>query len=221
MGKTIFAWSSGKDSALALHALHQQQEHEIAALLTTMTGEYDRVSMHGVRKTLVEEQAQSLGYPLDIVWIPKGCSNDDYEANMRTCLEKHKQQGVTAVAFGDIFLEDLKKYREENLDRIGLRALFPIWKRNTRELAETFIASGFEAVVTCVDTKCLDAGFCGRSFNNVFLANLPGSVDPCGENGEFHTFSYAGPIFEKRIAFNTGEKVLRDERFCFCDLLPG
>jgi uncharacterized protein (TIGR00290 family) len=139
---------------------------------------------------------------------------------MKACLEKYKRIGVTSVAFGDIFLEDLKKNREENLAKVGMKGIFPIWKRNTRELATSFTDSRFEAVVTCVDTKCLDSSFSGRNFDKKFLSDLPDSVDPCGENGEFHTFTYAGPIFKKNIEFKKGEIVLKENRFCFCDLLP-
>lgn len=205
---------------MALHVLKQQENVNIVSLLTTVTEEYDRVSMHGVRKALLQMQADSLGLNLELVWIPRNSSQEEYEHRMKAALDKFAKQGVSTVAFGDIFLEDLKKYREENLAKNGMSAMFPIWKRNTGELARSFTDSRFKAIVTCVDTKCLDASFCGRTYDKSFLADLPAGVDPCGENGEFHTFSYDGPPFAKKIEFTKGEIVLRDNRFCFCDLIP-
>lgn len=219
MEKVLFSWSTGKDSAMALHVLKQQPEYKITALLTTITEDYDRVSMHGVRRVLLEQQVQALDLPIEIVRIPKGCPNEKYEELMVAALAKYRAAGVSTVAFGDIFLEDLKKYREDRLALVGMNAVFPIWKRPTQELARSFTDSRFEAVVTCVDTTCLDGRFCGRTFDKEFLAELPVTVDPCGENGEFHTFCYAGPIFKKKIEFQKGPVVLRDNRFSFCDLL--
>jgi len=176
--------------------------------------------MHGVRRVLLEQQAVSLDYPLCQVLISKSSSNEEYEARMQEALEKYKSSGVSSVAFGDIFLEDLRKYRETNLSKIGMRATFPIWKRESFELARTFIALGFKAVVTCVDSKALDKRFVGRLFDEQFLSELPSDVDPCGENGEFHSFVFDGPMFRKKVSFEPGEIVLRDNRFYFCDLLP-
>ena len=219
--KAVFCWSSGKDSALALYEILKKPElYSVVSLLTTVTEDYDRVSMHGVRNTLLELQSQSLGIPLQKVVIRKTSVNDEYEARMSSILNEFKSQGVTAIIFGDIFLEDLRKYREKNMTKLGIEAVFPLWKKETRALAKYFIDSGFKAAVSCVDTKVLDASFAGREYNASFLADLPDSVDPCGENGEFHTFTYAGPIFKKEIRIRMGEKVLRDERFCFCDILP-
>jgi uncharacterized protein (TIGR00290 family) len=216
----LFCWSGGKDSALALHAIRQSPEYDIAALLTTITSDYDRISMHGVRRSLLEEQAASLGHPLQIVTIPKDASNSDYESQMRAALEKYRARGIRTVAFGDIFLDDLRKYREQNLAKIGMAALFPIWKRDTRLLARKFIAEGFQAVIACVDTNALPASFAGRTFDAQFLADLPPDADPCGENGEFHSFVYDGPIFNSPVKCKTAQVVLRENRFAFCDLLP-
>jgi uncharacterized protein (TIGR00290 family) len=218
--KVIFCWSGGKDSAQALHELRRTGEHEIAALMTTVTADYGRVSMHGFREELLDCQAAALGLPLEKVLIPKECTNEIYETRMSALLEKYKAQGVRTAVFGDIFLEDLRSWREEKLAQIGFTALFPIWKRNTTELARSFIDLTFRAVLTCVDTTSLDGSFAGRSFDRTLLKDLPDSVDPCGENGEFHSFVHDGPIFREPIAFKIGERVLREERFSFCDLIP-
>jgi len=218
--KIIFSWSGGKDSAFALHELRKDSGVEVTALLTTVTGGYNRVSMHGVRETLLDRQAASLGIPLEKVLIPPGGSNDEYESRMREALARHRELGAGSVAFGDIFLEDLRRYREERLAEAGMRAVFPVWKRDTALLAASFIDSGFKAVVTCVDTKALDRSFAGAAFDASFLAALPGTVDPCGENGEFHSFVYDGPGFREPVRFEPGGTVLREERFCYADLVP-
>jgi uncharacterized protein (TIGR00290 family) len=217
--KVIFSWSGGKDSALALYELRKNKDCEIQALLTTITEGYDRASMHGVRRALVEEQARSLGLPLEKVFIAKHSSNDDYESKMRHVLEKNLALDISSVAFGDIFLEDLRKYREDKLSVIGMKAIFPIWKKDTSVLARLFIELGFKAIVTCVDSNVLDKMFVGRVFDEQFISDLPSSVDPCGENGEFHSFVYDGPIFRHSVPFKKGEIVLRDKRFYYCDLL--
>jgi uncharacterized protein (TIGR00290 family) len=216
--KILFAWSSGKDSAMALYTLLKDPRHEIAALLTTVTRGYDRVSMHGVRRDLLERQADALGLPLVKVFITRRSTNEEYESKMRDALEQYRAQGVTSVAFGDIFLEDLKKYREDKLAQLGMTALFPIWRKNSLELANAFIDTGFKAVVTCVDSRHLPKDFAGRKFDRAFLSELPSHVDPCGENGEFHSFAYDGPIFRDEIPVSAGEVVLRDKFFYFCDL---
>ena len=218
--KVLFTWSGGKDSAMALHELKKNPDYEICALLTTVTEDYDRTSMHGVRSILLEQQAESLGLPLEKVLISKNASNEEFESNMGSALQRYKTDGVSVVAFGDIFLEDLRKYREDNLSRIGIRAIFPIWKRETAELAHSFIALGFKACLTCVDSHVLDRSFAGRTFDKTLLSELPSSVDPCGENGEFHSFAYDGPIFQKKIPHTVGEIILRDNRFYYCDLCP-
>lgn len=215
----LFCWSGGKDSAMALHALQREQRYHVTALLTTITEEYDRISMHGVRRELLERQAAALRLPLHAVMIPPQCVNATYEARMKEALAGHFARGVRRVAFGDIFLEDLRAYRERNLAQAGMEALFPIWKRDTRELAREFIAQGFRAIAVCVDPRVLDASFAGRELDASFFAALPPAADPCGENGEFHTFVFDGPIFQEPIPLRTGETVSRGG-FCFCDLLP-
>jgi uncharacterized protein (TIGR00290 family) len=214
----LFCWSGGKDSAMALHTLLQQGEFRVAALLTTVTEGYERISMHGVRRELLERQAQSIGLPLHEVRIPPQCVNPIYEARMEEALRMYLEEGVRKVAFGDIFLEDLRAYREKNLARIGMTAIFPIWKCNTRELIRAFHAHQFRAVAVCVDSKVLDPSFAGRELDESFFRDLPPHADPCGENGEFHTFVFDGPIFQSPIPFRTGEIVNRDG-FVFCDLL--
>lgn len=218
--KVLFAWSGGKDSALALHELRNNPDIQISALLTTITEEYDRVSMHGVRRTLLEQQAESIGLPLEKVLISANMPEHEYEAKMRSVLERHAAAGVTAVIFGDVSVDDLRKYREANLAKIAMAAIFPIWKRDTAELARAFVEYGFKATITCVDTQALDRTFVGRAFDAEFLSALPPTVDPCGENGEFHSFVHDGPIFRRRIPVTVGKTVLRDNRFYFCDLIP-
>jgi uncharacterized protein (TIGR00290 family) len=215
----LFCWSGGKDSAMALHAVLQRKDLCVAALLTTVTEGYDRISMHGVRRELLERQARSIGLPLHEVRIPPQCVNPIYESRMEQALQVHYARGVRQVAFGDIFLEDLRSYREKNLARIGMTALFPIWKRDTRELIRSFHATCFRAIAVCIDSKALDYSFAGRELDQTFFADLPPQVDPCGENGEFHTFVFDGPIFHKPISVRTGEVIERDS-FVFCDLMP-
>jgi uncharacterized protein (TIGR00290 family) len=217
--KILFCWSGGKDSARALYEVQKTEDYGVAALVTTITEDYDRISMHGVRRELLERQAEALGLPLQKVLIPKDATNDVYESRMRALLEDGLRAGIASVAFGDIFLEDLKLYREKNLAQLGMKGIFPIWKRDSLELAHSFIDLGFKAVLVCVDTAILDASFAGRAFNEELLRDLPPNVDPCGENGEFHSFVYDGPNFEQEIGITLGEVVQRD-RFCFCDLLP-
>jgi len=218
--KVLFTWSGGKDSAMALYELQREKRYEVAALLTTVTEDYDRISMHGVRHVLLQQQATSLGYPLEIVYLSKNSSNEEYEARLKEKLSQYKARGISFVVFGDIFLEDLRKYRENNLAQVGMKGVFPIWKRDTRELAHTFINLGFKAIITCVDSNALDKRFVGRAFNERLLSELPANIDPCGENGEFHSFVYDGPIFRQKIHLKKGRVVLRDNRFYFCDLEP-
>lgn len=216
--RILLSWSGGKDSCMALHEIQKSNGYEIV-LLTTVTEGYDRISMHGVRRTLLERQAESLGLHLVKVYIPKKSTQEEYELRMKEVLTKHQNEGANSVAFGDIFLEDLRRYREENLYRIGMRGIFPLWRKNTSELIRRFIDLGFKAVVTCVDPKALDPSFAGRVIDDDFISQLPVHVDPCGENGEFHSFVFDGPIFEREVKFSLGEVVLRDS-FYFCDLLP-
>ncbi|HUO76867.1 MAG TPA: diphthine--ammonia ligase [Thermodesulfovibrionales bacterium] len=218
--KIIFTWSGGKDSAMALHELKRNAGYEIVALLTTITEDYDRISMHGVRRELLEAQAVSLGIRLEKVLISTQSSNEDYESRMRAALEQYKAKGVSSVAFGDIFLEELRRYREDNLAKIGMKGIFPLWKRRTSDLARDFIHAGFRAVITCVDSEALDKRFAGREFDKAFLSELPSGIDPCGENGEFHSFVYDGPVFKNWLRHTRGEMVLRDQRFWYLDLVP-
>lgn len=218
--KVIFSWSGGKESALALHKLQKSKNYEVGALLTIVTQDYDRISMHGVRRSLLERQAQSLGIPLEKVFISKNTSNEEYGSKMRKVLAKYMRAGVSSVVFGDVLLEGVRKYREENLSKIGMKAIFPMWKTDTAELGHRFIDLGFRAVITCVDSGVLDKKFVGRYFDKQFLSELPSAVDPCGEHGEFHCFVYDGPIFRERILHTMGEVVLRENRFYYCDLIP-
>jgi uncharacterized protein (TIGR00290 family) len=218
MQKAIACWSGGKDSALAL--MEARKEWEIQSLLTTVTEDYDRISMHGVRRELLELQAEAIGLALDIVLIPSRCTNEDYELRMRKALTRHLSEGVKACIFGDIYLQDVRKYREEKLLTVGLEGLFPIWGADPAPLARRFIDLGFKSVLCCVDTQQLDGSFAGRLYDERLLADLPPTADPCGERGEFHTFVFDGPIFCRPVAYRLGERVLRDGRFAYCDLLP-
>ena len=220
MSKDIFlSWSGGKDSALALYEIQKAGTHRVAALLTTITEDYDRISMHGVRRALLEQQAEALGLPLKKILIPKDSTNAMYESRMRALLEEGLRDGIDTVGFGDIFLEDLKLYREKNLAQLGMKGIFPIWKQDSQELAQSFIRMGFKATLVCVDTAILDPSFAGRAFDEELLRDLPPHVDPCGENGEFHSFVYDGPNFQQPVKHTLGEVVRRDH-FRFCDLLP-
>jgi uncharacterized protein (TIGR00290 family) len=218
--KVAFSWSGGKDCALAFHEIQGKGKYEITTLMTNVTEEFDRVSSHGTRRRLIEEQAKALGVPLDVVRISKDISQEDYESGMKVVLSKYRALGVSSMVFGDIFLEDIRKNRENILSEVGMKGIFPNWRKNTRELANVFTDQGFKAVVIAVDSKALGRGFVGREFDRQFLSDLPTSVDPCGENGEFHTFAYDGPIFRERVEHERGEVVLRENNFYYCDILP-
>ena len=218
MRKALLAWSSGKDSAWALHVLRQTGDIEVVGLLTTVNETHDRVAMHAVRRSLLEAQAEATGLPLAIVPIPHPCPNEAYESAMAKAMDEARRRGIRAVAFGDLFLADVRRYREERLAGTGLGPLFPLWERPTRELAEEMISSGLRAKLTCVDPRALPAAFVGRSFDRDLLAALPASVDPCGENGEFHTFAWDGPMFRHPIRVRSGDTVER-EGFAFADLV--
>lgn len=220
MIKTAISWSGGKDSLMALYALQQSSEYKVTSLITTCTAPYNRVSVHGVRRELLEAQAQSLGLPNIPIWIDTRVTNESYESTMVKGFKRNKKTGIDAVAFGDIYLEDLRKLRAHLTKQAGLKAIFPIWKRDTTSLIQEFISLGFNAVVCCVDTRKLDPSFAGRDIDSQFLNDLPKNVDPCGENGEFHTFVYDGSLFKTPIKFTRGEPVIRDTHFCFCDLIP-
>ena len=218
--RALVSWSSGKDSAWALHAVRSQGEVEVAGILTTVTAEFARVAMHAVRETLLDEQARALGLPCRKVRLPWPCSNEAYEREMAEALRAARAEGVTRVVFGDLFLQDIRSYREAKLAGTGIAPIFPLWQRDTSALAREMIDGGLRATLTCVDPTKVDRGFAGRSFDRALLGELPGTVDPCGENGEFHTFAWAGPMFTTPISVIAGEVVERDG-FVFADLLPG
>lgn len=229
--KTFFNWSTGKDSALALYHLRRNEDYRVDCLLTSVNAVHDRVSMHGLRREFMLAQAEAIGLPLKTIELPEAPDMPLYEAKMGEAVSALKTDGYSHSAFGDIFLEDLRRYREDKLATLGLKAVFPLWKSDTRELMHEFLALGFKAVVVCVNTDVLDASFAGRLLDESFLADLPAGVDPCGENGEFHTFCFAGPVFRHEIPFRIGERVLREypapagggkahAGFCFCDILP-
>jgi len=218
--RALLSWSSGKDSAWTLHMLRQQGEYEVVGLLTTVNESAGRVAMHAVRESLLEAQAAAAGLALWRVPIPSPCSNEQYEAAMRQVLGRARAAGIDAVAFGDLFLDDVRRYREERMADSGMRLLFPLWQRPTPALAREMIAGGLRAVLTCVDPKQLAPAFAGREFNLDLLRDLPAAVDPCGENGEFHSFVCAGPMFRHEIPITVGQVVERDG-FVFADVKEG
>lgn len=240
MKKAFVNWSGGKDSAFALYQILQQKEYDIKYLLTTVNADHQRISMHGVRKELLLMQAERIGIPLKIVELPSDTDMATYDAIMKTALDELKAEDITYSIFGDIFLEDLKNYREERLAEAGLQGVFPLWKKDTTQLINDFIDLGFKTITSTVNSKLLDESFAGRVIDKNFLEELPSNVDPCGENGEFHTFVYEGPIFSSPIEIETGEKVFRtyskvdcdtsnnkedkkenwDTGFYYCDILP-
>jgi uncharacterized protein (TIGR00290 family) len=220
---SLLSWSGGKDSSLALHELKENkryENHEVKSLITTLTKDYDRVSMHGVRRTLLLAQSEAIGIPLEEVWIQSKASNEMYQEEMAKSLTKIKNRyNISKVIFGDLFLEDIRAYREKFLQRLGMDCEFPLWRKDTYKLASLFVDSGFRAIICTVDPKKLDPKFCGREFDRQFLSEVPQGVDPCGENGEFHTFVYAGPIFSHTLRVKKGQVVQRDG-FYFADILP-
>jgi uncharacterized protein (TIGR00290 family) len=242
--KIVFCWSGGKDSAIALGRLQKDSRYEVVSLLTMCNEHFQRVSMHGVRLELLDRQAEAIGLPLEKIFVSQHSSNEEYQQKMSACLLAHKARGVTGCAFGDIFLEDLKRWREENLARVGLRGIFPIWKIDSREIIREFFALGFGTVICCVNDAYLDETAVGRKIDWEFIDALPANVDPCGENGEFHSFAFAGPVFREPVKFKIGEKIYRPieathpaqagnsayvcpssgpratKGFWFCDLLP-
>jgi uncharacterized protein (TIGR00290 family) len=220
--QVVMSWSGGKDSALALAALRDDPGIEVVALMTSVTHAYDRISIHGVRRALLRAQGEAIGLPVIEIVLETQSSNEAYDAAVERALAEVRERfpRVRRIAYGDLFLEDVRKYREDRLAPLGFAGLFPIWGKPTDALAREFVQRGFEARLVCVDTTQLDARFAGRSYDHALLDELPGSVDPCGERGEFHTFVAAGPIFRAPIAYVVGQVVLRDGRFAYCDLLP-
>jgi uncharacterized protein (TIGR00290 family) len=218
--KVVLAWSGGKDSAMALHALLKSGHYNVVSLLTTVSGQYERISHHGVRVELLEQQAAALGIRLHKLYLHQAnCDIADYEAVMEKAMLEYKEKDVLTVAFGDVFLQDLRAYRENNLAKVGMKGIFPIWHRDTTEIVRTFIALGFKAYLTCVDSEKLGREFAGRPIDADLIRDLPDGVDPCGENGEFHSYVYDGPILQRPVDLNVGEVVLRDVRY-FADLIP-
>jgi len=216
----ILSWSGGKDSALALHALKRDPRYRLMGLLTSVNRDYSRISMHGVREALLDAQAEALGLPLHKISLSAHSNNEEYETVMTAKLEEFRQQGICHVAFGDLFLEDIRRYREAQLARATMEAVFPLWLKPTPVLAREFIVSGFGATLCCVDGEKLGPEFAGREFDNTLLSDLPSGVDPCGENGEFHTFVHRSPEFRAPVRHTLGERVTREGRFHYCDLLP-
>jgi uncharacterized protein (TIGR00290 family) len=217
--KAMLSWSSGKDSAWTLHVLREQRELEVVGLLTTVNQEFERVAMHAVRSELLRAQADAVGLPLLEVKLPWPCSNEQYEEAMGAALVEVKRQDVTVMAFGDLFLEDVRAYREKKLEGTGVRPVFPLWGRPTAQLSREMLAGGLKAHLTCVDPRAVPRELAGRAFDEALLRDLPPSADPCGERGEFHTFVHDGPMFRHPVPVKRGEVVERDG-FVFADLLP-
>lgn len=229
MKKAWMNWSSGKDSALALYSVLQSGEYQVEKLFTSVTEESEEVSMHGVPKDLLLLQSERMGIPIKLVDLPTKMSKAAYDQRMSAEVAVFKEEGLSYSIFGDIFLKDLRKYREKQLSQKGIQAIFPLWQKNTTDLMQTFLDSGFKAIVVCTNSKYLGDDFCGRHIDRAFLKDLPENVDPCGENGEFHTFVFDGPIFSEPINFRLGEKMVKtydspegkwDNRFCYSKLIP-
>lgn len=238
--KSIFNWSGGKDSSLTLYHILREGKYDVKALMTTVNTKHDRISMHGVRRELLYAQGKSIGIPVKEIRLPEMPSMSAYDEIMKNALTDLKKQEITHSIFGDIFLEDLREYRENKLNEVGLKGYFPLWKRDTTELVHEFIDLGFKTVVVCAKSELLGEDFTGRVIDKNFLKDLPNGVDPCGENGEFHTFVFDGPIFKEPIKYTLGEKVFREYKapenkedkcfsnsdnrkpsgFYFCDLIP-
>jgi uncharacterized protein (TIGR00290 family) len=216
--RVLLSWSSGKDSAWALHEIRSADEVEVVGLLTTVTEPFDRVSMHGVRRQILQAQAAAAGLPLTEVMIPSPCPNEIYEARMVSAMDVAREDGIRTVAFGDLFLEDIRAYREANLAKVSMTAIFPLWQKPTPDLAAAMVGGGLRAIIVCVDPRQLDASFAGRFYDASFLNDLPDDVDPCGENGEFHTLAFGGPMFDAELPVTVGDIVTRDG-FVFADVL--
>ncbi len=219
MENIVLSWSGGKDSAMTLFSVKQEAKYNVVALLTTVNEANNRSSMHGVRMEFVQRQAHALGIPLDSIGLSENCTNEEYEAKMNAAMLAYKARGIRTVAFGDLFLEGIRRYREENLSKVGMNPIFPLWGRGTKSLLQEFLDTGHRAIITFVDTKALDKSFAGREIDAGFLSDLPAGVDPCGENGEYHSFVFDGPMFKAPIEFKVGEKVLKREQFYYCDIV--
>lgn len=217
--KILFSWSGGKDSSLALYKLMQKGEYCIESFITTLSEEYKRVSFHAVPAELLEIQAQAIGIPLDKAFISKSNDIDEHAQKLEPYLIKHRDKGLDTIAYGDIFLEDLRDFRIKYLEKIGMNSIYPIWKTDTAKNLREFVDLGFKAILTCVDTNVLDKSFVGREIDEQFIKDLPKNVDPCGENGEFHTFVYDGPILKKAVNFKKG-RALQIDNFCYFEVLP-
>jgi len=217
--KTLLSWSSGKDSAWALHALRQQHDIEVVGLFCTFNKKFGRGAMHAVRNELIRQQAESIGLPLELIPIPDPCSDSEYKSIMGNFIEQLKSQEIDSIAFGDLFLEEIRSYREDSLAESGINPLFPLWGMETNELSKEMVNSGLRAKITCVDPKFLSMDFAGHEYDNTFLEQIPAGVDPCGENGEFHSFVYDGPMFERKVNIRVGETITRDG-LVYTDLLP-
>ena len=216
--KILLSWSSGKDSAWSLHILRQQKDIEVVGLFCTFNRKYDRGAMHAVRTELIRLQAENTGLPLELIPIPDPCSDSEYRTIMEDFIGQVKALGINGIAFGDLYLEDIRRYREQSLAGTGIKPLFPLWEIPTAQLSRDMVAGGLRAVITCVDPRHLPADFAGRQYDSTFLEQLPEGVDPCGENGEFHSFAYDGPMFTKKVGVRVGETVTRDG-FVFTDIL--
>ncbi len=216
--KTLLSWSSGKDSAWMLHLLKQDPDIEIAGLFSTINNEFNRIAMHSTRAELAEQQAECAGLPIKFIPLPYPCTNVQYEAIMNEFIKEVKREEIEYFAFGDLYLESVRNYREKNLAGTGITPLFPLWKKDTKKLSSEMIDAGLKAIVTCIDPKCLPKEFAGRNYDKDFLQQIPAGVDPCGENGEFHSFVFAGPMFHKKIDIRVGETVTRDG-FVFTDII--
>jgi len=218
--KTLLSWSSGKDSAWTLHKLRQQSDIEVAGLFCTFNEKFARGAMHAVRNELILQQAEKTGLPIELIPIPDPCSDIEYRKIMGKFIEQAKSRQVDCIAFGDLYLEDVRRYREESLAETGITPLFPLWEIPTRQLSQEMVKNGLRAIITCIDPKKLSADFAGREYDSDFIEQLPDKIDPCGENGEFHSFVYGGPMFEETLNIRVGETVTRDG-FVFTDVLPG
>jgi uncharacterized protein (TIGR00290 family) len=218
--RTLLSWSSGKDSAWTLHVLQQQKDVEVVGLFCTYNEKFERGAMHGVRIELIRQQAEKTGLPLQLIPIPDPCSDAEYKTIMGDFIKQVKSRGIDNIAFGDLFLEDIRRYREESLAGTGITPLFPLWGKPTGELSKEMVSKGLRAIITSVDPKSLTADFAGHVYDSTFLEQIPDSIDPCGEKGEFHSFAYDGPMFKSRLNIRVGETVTRDG-FVFADVLPG